>query len=163
MQRKWEELDEFPNYVVSTLAEFANMRTDREVRPSRNQLGHAKVTLNREGRQHTRSVAQLVAQTFIPRPKEHFDTPIHLDGDLMNCQVENLMWRPRWFAIKFHKQFQLEAFHEDRGHRVDLDSGEEFHCIKDICTRYGLYYYDVVKSCVEGTFVFPTWQEFRDV
>jgi hypothetical protein len=161
VRRKWEDLEEFPNYVVSNLGEFANARTDREVRLSRTQQGHAKVTLYQDGRLTTRSAALLVANTFLPTDIEHFDTPIHLDGDLMNCAVDNLMWRPRWFAIRYHKQFMYETFHNDQATRVDIDSGEHYESLKEACIRNGLYYYDVLKSEVEGTFVFPTNQEFR--
>jgi hypothetical protein len=163
MRRQWVTLEEFPNYEVSSLGEFVNARTDREVHTSMNQQGHAKITLSREGRLYTRSAALLVANAFLDRPEEHFDTPIHLDGDLMNCMVTNLMWRPRWFAIRYHRQFQYEDFHNDQNHRVELTSGETYHSLKEVCVSNGLYYYDVLKSCVEETFVPMTFQEFRDV
>lgn len=165
MKRDWETLEEFPQYAVSNFGEFVNMRTDRDVNPSRNQMGHAKVTLVSERQQYTRSVAQLVAQAFVPRNEEdvHFDTPIHLDGDLMNCMADNLMWRPRWYAIRYQKQFQFEDFHNDQGHRQELNSGDIYTSMKEVCTTNGLYYYDVIKSCVEETFVPITFQEFRDV
>jgi hypothetical protein len=163
MRRVWEEVAEFPSYQVSNYGEFANIRTDREVQPSMNQLGHAKITLNHRGRQYTRSVALLVARAFVDSPQPHFDTPIHLDGDLMNCCAWNLMWRPRWFAIRYHKQFRLDTFHTDMGRRMDVESGIVYDSLKETCMANGLYYYDVIKSEVEGTFVFPTMQEFRPV
>lgn len=164
MRRRWEELVEFPNYEVSDLGEFVNARTDRDVRPSMTQQGHAKVTLTMgDGRMATRSAALLVARAFVEQPEPHFDTPIHLDGDLMNCAAHNLMWRPRWFAIQYHKQFRFDQFHEDRQPRVDVESGEEYGTLKEVCTKNGLYYHDVVRSCEEGGFVPITYQEFRYV
>lgn len=165
MKIDWETLEEFPNYAVSNFGEFVNMRTDRDVRPSMNQMGHSKITLVRDRQQYTRSVAQLVAQAFVPRDEndDHFDTPIHLDGDLMNCTAENLMWRPRWFAIRYQRQFQYEGFHNDQGHRIELISGDHYYSMKEVCTKNGLYFYDVIKSCVEETFVPMTYQEFRNV
>ena len=162
MRRKWEELEEFPNYAVSSLGEFVNMRTDRTVNTSKNQQGHAKITLYKNKMLVTRSAAQLVANTFLERPYPHWDTPIHLDGDLMNCEVDNLMWRPRWYAVRYHRQFMYPTFHEDFGVRVDVKTGEKYHGLKDLCTKNGLYYHDVVEACNHETFVPLTYQEFRN-
>lgn len=163
MKLEWRELEEFPNYVVSNTGEFANMRTDREVRPSMNQLGHLKVTLHNQGRMYTRAVAPIVAKAFIPEERAEFNTPIHLDGDLRNCRVDNLMWRPRWFAIRYHKQFMWEAFHNHDIEIVEINSGRLYPSVKAACIENGLYYHDVVKSFWENTFVFPTWQEFSRI
>lgn len=128
------------------------------------QQGHAKITLSRDGRLSTRAVALLVAEAFLPKHElEHFDTPIHLNGDLMDCRAANLMWRPRWFAIRYHKQFYFDRFHLDQQHRVEMVSGETYHSMKEACTTNGIYFQDVIKSCVEGTFVPMTFQEFREV
>jgi len=161
MDRVWQELEEFPNYGVSNHGEFSNLRTGGEVRPSRTQQGHAKVSLYLDGRLLTRSAALLVAHAFLEQPFEYWDTPIHLDGDLMNCAAWNLMWRPRWFAIKYHKQFYNENFHNDTVRRVELETGETYETGKEACIANGLYYFDIVKSCIEETFVPLTHQEFR--
>lgn len=164
MERRWELVDEFRNYRVSDHAEFVNIRTGNNVRPSRNQLGHAKITLVNEHKPATRSVAVIVANAFLgPPTPPHFDTPIHLDGQLMNCAADNLMWRPRWFAIKFHKQFYIERFYEYNVHIEDIESGDIFTSVKDVCTTHGLHYVDVIRSYVEETYVPLTLQEFRRV
>jgi hypothetical protein len=164
MKEEWIDLKEFPDYVISTSGEIVNMKWGgHPINYSRNQQGLPKVTLVRDNRPFTRSPARLVAETFIPEEREVFDTPINLDGDRMNCGVENLMWRPRWFAIKYHKQFMFENFHSDFAHRVDIESGEHYYSLKEVCMRNGLYYFDVIKSCVEKTFVPITYQEFRNV
>lgn len=162
-RRRWETIEEFPSYEVSEFGEFFNARTDRELRTSMTQQGHAKISLYKDGRLLTRSAALLVANAFHDKPDDHFDTPIHLDGDLMNCRADNLMWRPRWYAIRFHQQFHLPVFHNDHGKRVDLETGMVYQNLKEVCCHNGLYYYDVIKSCVEETFVPLTYQEFRDV
>lgn len=160
--RMWVDLDEFPKYQISNYGEFVNARTDREVVPSMTKQGHAKVTLlSPEGKQMTRGVAPIIARAFNDPPyKLHFNTIIHLDGDFMNCVAWNLMWRPRWFAIQYHKQFNYENFYSQT-HLIELDSGEEYHSVQEACMRNGLYYHDVIKSFVEKTFVPFTWQEFR--
>lgn len=158
---RWEELEEFPDYAVSDLGEVVNMKTGMSRKLSINQQGVCKVSLYSKNRLLTRSVAVLVADAFVPRLEAFHDTPIHLDGDRQNCTAENLMWRPRWFAIMYHKQFHFETFHDDMRRFVDVNTGEQYHGIKEVCTTHGLYYFDVDKSCVEGTFTPFTYQEFR--
>jgi hypothetical protein len=162
MRRQWEELAEFPNYQISDLGEIVNSRTDREIHPSINQQGIAKISLYKDrSRLMTRSLAVLVAETFIPQPNPQFNTPIHLDGDRMNCRVDNLVWRPRWFAIRYHRQFLWEAFHKHDVPLVELLSGALYHSVKEACIANGLYCQDVEKSIVEEVVVFPTWQIFQ--
>jgi len=163
MLRQWVELEEFPDYAVSELGEITNMRSGVTRKLSINGQGIVKISLYNENKQlFTRSVSRIVAEAFVPRPDaDHFDTPIHLDGDQRNCRADNLLWRPRWFAIKYHKQFRMEEFHAARGTFIELDSEEVYDSIKDICVRHGLYWQDVIKCVTEETFVFPTWQKFR--
>lgn len=163
MLREWQELEEFPDYAVSEWGEITNMRSGVIRKLSINGQGIVKISLYNEQKQlMTRSVSRIVAEAFVPRPDaEAFDTPIHLDGDQRNCRADNLLWRPRWFAIKYHKQFRQPEFHVARGTFIELDSEEVYDSIKEICIRNGLYWQDVIKCVTEETFVFPTWQKFR--
>lgn len=163
MRIKWHELEEFPDYAVSEQGDIANIKTGMPRKLSINGQGIVKITLYNEQKQLvTRSVARMVAEAFVPRPDlDAFDTPIHMDGELTNCRADNLVWRPRWFAIKYHKQFRNAEFHAARGAFIDLDTEEVYDSIKDICVRNGVFWQDVIKCVTEETFVFPTWQKFR--
>lgn len=159
----WEDIIDFPNYLVSNFGNVVNIsRGGSDIRPRPNQYGHIRVGLVRDGRQYTRALAPLVADVFVEKLLPHYNTPIHLDGDLWNCRADNLTWRPRWFAIRFQKQFMWDKFHTDyQVPLVDIDSGEVYDSVKEVCVANGLYWYDVVKSYVEQTFVPITYQEFR--
>jgi hypothetical protein len=159
----WVELEEFPDYAVNQYGEIANIKTGLLRKLSINDQGIVKISMyNRDKRLATRGVAKIVANAFVPKPDaETFDTPIHMDGDQYNCRADNLVWRPRWFAIKYHKQFRMEEFHAARGSFIELDSEEVYDSIKDICVRNGVFWQDVIKCVTEETFVFPTWQKFR--
>jgi len=167
MKEEWIELEEFPDYAVSNLGNILCLRNDLVRRPSQNQQGIAKITLVLDGRTHTRAVAVLVAKTFLKRDASYlrdpniFNTPINTDGDRMNCCVDNLMWRPRWFAIKYHQQFQYIEFHQAHPYIEEIETGERFNNIKDPSINYGLYYRDIIKSFMNHVYVFPTGQEFR--
>ncbi|MGB4819126.1 MAG: hypothetical protein WBP33_08420 [Saprospiraceae bacterium] len=163
MRVQWYELEEFPDYAVSEQGDIANIKTGIPRKLSINGQGIVKITLYDTRKQLvTRSVARMVAEAFVPKPdQEIFDTPIHMDGELTNCRADNLVWRPRWFAIKYHRQFRNPEFHIARGTFIDIDSEEVYDSIKDICVRNGVFWQDVIKCVTEETFVFPTYQKFR--
>lgn len=162
MKEQWVEIPEFENYVVNQFGEIVNIQRGYSVSPRPNQYGHVRVGLTKYGRQCTKALAPIVAEAFVQRPEPHFNTPIHLDGDLWNCRADNLMWRPRAFAIMYHKQFRLDTFHTNyRVPLIEIESGLTYAGVKEACIANGLYWFDVVKSYVEETFVPITYQEFR--
>lgn len=165
MIEDWEEIAEFPDYAVSNFGDVINMRFGgTPVRPSPNQYGVVRVGLVKDRRQYTRALALLVATAFVPVPNDNpiFDTPIHLDGDQFNCKAENLMWRPRWFAIKYHKQFRSDAFLTSRPvHIYDILTETHYSSTREACIANGLYWFDVQQSYIEGRTTFPTGQSFR--
>jgi hypothetical protein len=124
------------------------------------QFGLLQVGLMRKGQQYHRSVPLLVAKAFLPPVAGPFDTPINLDGDRRNNRVENLLWRPRWFAIKYNQQFKYPPENRINAQIADLKTGEvsenSFECAK----RYGLLESDLIFSILNRTYVWPTYQEF---
>ena len=111
--------------------------------------------------QHKRSLTVLVADAFLPPPPNpSFNTPIQLDGDRANNDVENLMWRPRWFAVKYHLQFHRPR----RGFIVpivEIHTGETFPTSWEAAIKYGLLNSEIRDAAMNRTFVWPTYQEFR--
>jgi hypothetical protein len=160
MNERWKEVDRFPGYSVSNFGRIRADRSGRILSLNENQYGLLQVGLMRDGIQFHRSVPLLVATAFIPQPSGPFDTPINLDGDRRNNHVDNLMWRPRWFAIKYNQQFRHPYDNPITSPVVDLKTGEvsenSFECAK----RYGFLERDLVLSILNRTYVWPTYQEF---
>ena len=102
----------------------------------------------------------MVADAFVDGKTDLFNTPIHLDGDRENCSAENLMWRPRWFAVQFHRQFQSPEFYNESPRIFNVDTGEEYDSVRECCIDQGLYYNDVYRSYIHGTRIPLTRQEF---
>jgi hypothetical protein len=119
-----------------------------------------QVGLMHNGVQRHRSVPLLVAQAFLSDSEGPFDTPINLDGDRANNRLENLTWRPRWFAIKYNRQFRYPYEDPIKRPIIDLDSGEVSPNSLECAKRYGLLEEDVVLSIQNRTFVWPTYQQF---
>lgn len=161
---RWQQIPGFENYAISDLGQVCNLRRDALIAPSINRQGIAKVTLfNSEGRATSRSIAALVAEAYLQPAGDLFDTPIQLDGNRRNCRLDNLMWRPRWFAVKYHRQFYVESFRFGRRYFMEVDSGEVFEDYVKPCTTYGLLHTSIVLSYLNRgeERVFPTHQRFR--
>lgn len=166
MTVQYKDVASFPGYSVGSNGEIISDKTGKSLSPALNQQGIASVGLFIEGIQHRRSVAILVAEAFLgDPPNERFDTPIHLDGDKSNNNADNLEWRPRWFAIKYHKQFHDPFIHTHASWMVTpievVQTGEQFDHAIDCCKKYGLLVSEVVLAAYNGGIVFPVWYEFR--
>lgn len=169
MQEQWVELDEFPGYSVSDKGRVRNDSNGRLLNPSYNAGGVLKVNLSYDGKRHTRSVKILVAKAFVKGQTEIFNCPINLDGDPGNNCVYNLMWRPRWFAWKYTRQFVDQPLWYPGGPMVDLDFGEiidddsgiVYEDIYQAATQNGVLFKDVWRGVFLSKRAFPTNQLFR--
>lgn len=160
---EWSLIREFPGYSVSDCGRVRNDEQNRMMAICFNLGGTAHVGLTKNKKQHKRSVALLVARAFL-RPAEdpRFDTPIHLDGDSRNNHAENLMWRPRWYAIRYQHQFTMAP----QGFSVPIfetHTGEKFENSWEAATKYGLIDRDIMLAVINKTFVWPTYQFFKTV
>jgi len=160
MSEEWEPIKGFEDYSVSNFGNIRTNKTGRLLALNINQFGLVQVGLMKDGVQYHRSVPLLVAKAFLPRDSEPFDTPINLDGDRYNNHVENLMWRPRWFAIKYNQQFRMPYENPIDSRIIDLESGEVSDNSAHCAQRYGLLEQDLVLSILNRTYVWPTYQRF---
>lgn len=163
MEEQWKQIENFPNYSVSNFGRIRSNWSERILSTYENQSGLVQVGLMRNGKQFHRSVPLLVAKAFIKQSSGPFDTPINLDGDRYNNHVNNLVWRPRWFAVKYNHQFKysydnhIDAPIEDlKTHEISENS---FECAK----RYGLLEQEIVLAILNNLQVWPTHQRFRIV
>jgi hypothetical protein len=119
------------------------------------------VGLVREWKQEVRSLARIVAHVYLGPPDQIFDTPIHLDGDRTNCSVDNLMWRPRWYAVRYHQQFR-QRYHNPIEEPVKV-RGEAKRYANSLAAamEFGLLEREVVLSILNATPAVPTYQRFE--
>lgn len=160
-ETEWREIDDFPGYSVSDSGLVRNNETEYILCRQRNQAGLVHVGITRERIQYKRSVALLVADAFLPiKPALAFNTPINLDGDRANNHVSNLLWRPRWFAVKYYRQFRLGRAKLTRPIE-ETRTQERFEDSWDAALTYGLLDTDIFSAVVNHTYVWPTYQHFR--
>lgn len=164
---EWRVVQGFECYSISTLGRvrsdiaYKNGNAGKILNQSTNQRGLAYVGLMKNGIQHKRSVALMVAHAFImtARPLS-FTTPINLDGDRMNNQVENLLWRPLWFARKYFRQFEYpHARISDP--IVEVKSEQVFENSRVAALTHGLLDEEIFAAILDKTYVWPTYQRFE--
>jgi hypothetical protein len=160
MDEHWKDILNFPGYSISDWGRVRRDHTERILALNENQSGLVQVGMMREGLQYHRSVPLLVANAFIPRISEPFDTPINKDGDRYNNHVDNLVWRPRWFAIRYHQQFRWPIAYPIELPIIDLKTKEVTANSFECSIRYGLLESDVVGSILNRTYCWPTYQQF---
>jgi len=154
---------EFPNYSISNTGAVFNEERGWPIRASLNSSGILKVGLVKEGKQYTRSVKVLVAEHYLLHGWTNiFNTAIQLDGDPWNCRVDNLDWRPRWFAIQHAEQFRgvIPPVHF-QGPVLDAATNDMYEHIVHAAMVNGLLFKDIWKSIREGKPTFPTQQTFK--
>lgn len=165
----WSRIDEFPNYLVSNFGDVMNETTGRILYQSTTIQGAVKVNLIKDGRVYSRSVKVLVAKSFVERiDLGHvlFDTPIHLDGNQQNNRADNLMWRPRWFAWKYTRQFSKISNLYYKGPIRDVKTREIYLHIYEAAVLNGLLFKDIWRSILltsPPSPTFPTGQIFEFV
>jgi len=160
MTEVWKPIEHFPGYSVSDHGRIRADKSGRILSLNDNQYGVVQVGLMLNGVQYHRSVPLLVANAFLRRESIPFDTPINLDGNRHNNHVSNLVWRPRWFAIRYNQQFRRPYENPIFAKIIDLKTREISENSIECAKRYGLLERDLVLSILNRTYVWPTYQEF---
>lgn len=152
---------DFPNYDITSHGRVFNRNTGREMILSPTQQGDLTVGLMRNGLQYRRSVKVLVAKAFVDGYTDLFNTPIQLDGDRFNLKVNNIQWRPRWFAWEYSRQFSEDPptwfYH---GPILDIVNNIRYANIFEAATTRGILCKDIRAAIPSGTHVFPTGEKF---
>lgn len=153
----WGPIEGYTEYLVSDTGLVIHTRRNQICRKIKSKDG-PKVNLFSKFTETktTRAVAKLVAEAHVPKPVlpidyPKYDTVIHLDGDRDNVWAENLLWRPRSYAIRYHLQFKPNYFPQsffntwERKPVVDLDGRRYLNCMEAGMT-HGVLWVDVLNS-----------------
>lgn len=157
---QWIELQEFPGYSLSNEGRVRNDRFGKLRNIAKESDGYSTISFYVRNRVVKRSLAHLVAHHFVERPRATFDTPIYLDGYKGNCRASNLMWRPKWFAMRHVEQFRLDL--PDYPYAVrNIHTDRVYPTVWEVVFDRGVLYNDVVLSIYNKTYVFPLFQSFE--
>lgn len=164
IEEEWRRVIAFSRYEASNLGVIRFAKTGRELHPTKNQHGLLKVNLTQNGEYYTRAVNHIVAKLYIDPPRrDDFISIIHLDGNKSNCRADNLQWRPRYFAVRYHLQFGTPFYRKTKMKVEDITTGVKYDSIQDAVVQNGLLLNEILMSVHERTYVWPTYQEFRAI
>jgi hypothetical protein len=168
MDEVWTPIDELPNYLVSNTGLVMNDSTGRLLKQSLTKQGALKVNIFDGDRSHkTLSVKVLVARGFVYGRDDIFNTAIQLDGNQLNVDASNLMWRPRHYAISYRRQFSNPNPHYEGLYTLmpvmEVESEEVYENIREAGIKFGLLCSEIWKSCVYGNPTSLTGQTFKYV
>lgn len=158
MQEEWKVIQEFTNYEISNYGRIFNINRKKEMRPSKTNHGHLKITLSSDwtSDRYTRGVAQLVGEAFVEAPNILCDTITLLDGDLENVNASNIVWRPRWFSWKYTRQLKSDQpNHYKNLYVVNRDTGYIYKSVIECGMIEGLLFDDIWRSTYSGESIFP--------
>lgn len=106
---EWLPIKDFPHYLISNYGRVKH--TDRIMarRVGVNERGFPVITLQSgdSDTRYLRQVNKLVADAFLPPPtfdpKRGTAAVWHIDGDLTNCNADNLKWELRTYVLEWNE------------------------------------------------------------
>ena len=166
MEELWHPVPTLPTYEASDQGRIRNAKTQRIRKPVKNNHGFLMISIRVDDGFSTRSVSGMVADAFLGidyDPK--FNSIIHCNIDRTDCRLDNLLRRPRDFAILYHRQFEpvyQARFGPSNIKYREVMTQEVYENIKVPAMKFGLLCKGIYLSACNrgGESVFPTWQRF---
>lgn len=139
----WKRLHRFPNYEGSTEGRIKNIRTQRILKPYKDQEGRLKVTLRNNNKQRTVKVGNVIAETFLG---EHPGMDIYYkDRDHSNVNADNLGWRTRQDTVRdgyerrsrnSQPAVHIRVIETGKIYNSILDCAKDLDCDKSSISKY---------------------------
>ena len=123
LKEEWKELKDNPLYMVSNTGLIVSfLRKNSKILKHTIAKGYPTVGLQLGGRLNSqRSVAKIVADTFLPNPNNR-KTVLHKDGDKLNCRITNLVWADKNTIALYEKEGRKQQFMKElaKGQQLNL-------------------------------------------
>ena len=154
---KWQVLEKFPDYQVSTLGRVFSMKRDKILKPYKSR-GYCLVDLGtRKIKRCAVYVHRLVAETFIPNP-ENKEEVNHKNSRRDDNRVENLEWVTPKENVRHSYEFGFARFRNNNRDKqreacsqpiVCVETGIKYDSISDASRKLGLHKPNIAR-CVKN-------------
>lgn len=128
LQEIWKEIPEFPYYKVSNFGNVVDNKGHNVLKRINDDRKCIGVLLYKYSSSYScpyyKIIADLVAEAFVPKPKECNNKVFYKDKNWMNISADNLQWGT-------HKEKEIKP------HIID-SKGNSFSSIKNFCSKYGI-------------------------
>lgn len=93
-------------YGITEDGQVLNYKTQKFMKQRQDKDGYYRLSLTKEGKQYTRFIHRLLAETFIPNPK---NLPLlnHKDENKQNNSLDNLEWCSEWYNLTYSRNRKL--------------------------------------------------------
>lgn len=94
IQIKFYKIKKYPNYYISKCGSIYSKNIDLILIQNKNNRGYPRIRLFNDKKYQDLLISRLVAETFIPNPKNKPQVN-HIDGNPMNNHIDNLEWNTK--------------------------------------------------------------------
>lgn len=105
-------------YFISNQGEIFSVMSKRKLHPVENYAGYSLVTLTKDRKHKTPRVSRLVAQAFVPNPK-NFPQVNHKNEQRDDNRAENL----EWCTVKYNCNYGMHNAHISKSRREKCHDG----------------------------------------
>ena len=160
----WKKINGF-NYSINEKGEVRNDITKRIKKATKcKSNGYLFVDLWKDNKSHKKTVHRLVAEAFIPNPRNK-PTVDHKDGNRTNNSIDNLRWatyseqnsRFNTYGVRSEK-IKVTHYVEERKKRggghvswLNIDRIEYFNSIGDVASNFGTTISNISLMLKNGT------------
>lgn len=158
MEEEWRIVKDFPKYEVSNFGHVRKIGKTTPLSPKKAKGDAWFVKLSRDGIPYSKTLKTLVSEAFVPKPEGHdpnvFDTPVLCALTTDDVRADKIVWRPRWFAIKYRRMINDLPYYWDMA-VLNLNTGNQHASILTASLRDGVLMSDIYRSAGEGRTTFP--------
>lgn len=132
---QWKQIKGFEGlYEISDTGEVKNTKRNKIVKPRITIWGYSQYGLMKKHKRYWRTAHRLVAQAFIPKPKNKREVN-HIDGNKLNNNVKNLEWTTRRENIKHAIRMGLQQSSTCK-RILCVETGEVFNSAAEAARKY---------------------------
>lgn len=138
-------------YAATSCGRIWSYKSNKFLRQHKNTSGYLQVCLYRNGKQKFMYVHRLVAQAYIPNPK-NYEQINHKDENPENNCLQNLEWCDAKYNVNYgtrnKRAAETQINHPKKSKKIIcVETGEIFPSTKEVERKIGIHQPNIVACC----------------